>query len=191
MAGISFAYMTSQEGGSMKKFFLLFCLAMAICYSALSRAEVTRTILPVPAESVEFNEEDGVFTVTGTLPNPCTSNPRITLAPTEQDGVLSLGVAAEYKGAFCIQILGKRYSRTASVTDVKRELINLGLDPNGTYTIVTSEGQGIVEINFADVQLFSTVGALELPSVFPAGSNGLNFVPVDNGSIFTAEVNPN
>jgi hypothetical protein len=155
----------------MQKFFLLMTLSFGIAASFLARADVidtneTRTQVTY----AEYDETNKVLTVQGQLSTPCMNSPRPTLSPSGKDGVLVLDVVAKQTRLLCSAVLGNEYELAFEVHELKYDLAEMNLNPEGRYTIVTRNGELFVEIDFSGphVDVVSTTTHRGIQDVFPA-----------------------
>jgi hypothetical protein len=157
----------------MHKFFLLMTLSFGIAASFLARADVMEAgEARTQVTYAEYDKANQVITVQGQLSTPCMNSPRPTLSSSGQDGVLVLDVVAKQTRLMCSAVLGNEYELAFEVHDLKNDLAEMNLDPEGSYTIVTRNGELFVEIDFSsphvDVTGVNTNTHRGIKDVFPA-----------------------
>ncbi len=155
----------------MQKFFLLMTLSFGIAASFLARAATIDTgESRTQVTYAEYDQVNKVLMVQGQLSTPCMNSPRPLLSPSGKEGVLILDVVAKQTRLLCSAVLGNEYELAFEIRDLKYDLAEMNLDPEGRYTIITRNAELFVEIDFSSphVGVAGVTTHRGIQDVFPA-----------------------
>jgi hypothetical protein len=172
----------------LKKIAILLISAAVFTFSILSRAEGISRDLIAPIKTIQYDAESMILKITGNLPNRCTAAPRPSLSLMNSDQkVLLLQVVATTTSEFCIDILGSPYELAFDIRSLKHNLIELNINPNEEYVIITKSGWSET-INFEEVPFNKSFATMKIAGgVFEVENGGKYVVVVDDEQAFVVK----
>jgi hypothetical protein len=154
----------------MKKLIFLITLSIIITYSFVTRASAATRHVTLNAE-IKLNNQTQIISAVGTLPNPCTKNVQPSIKAINSN-TLQIDFIAEFKGPYCIMVVGDDYVVNVAPTTIQNELLNLGLNTKTDYEIVLSNGTSLGHLKLSTLGAFEFVNVESFHSdVFPGLKN--------------------
>ena len=124
-----------------------------VCFASVASAKNLGTIRDLTIEQIEYDEKSRTISVSGQLPNLCVSKPTPYLEKIEGSDQLVLKVFGVQAGDFCIQLVPGPFALAFDVRVLKKNVEELNLDPNKSYTIVTDSIDFSIEVDFSEVSI--------------------------------------
>lgn len=172
-------------GGVMYKVIFLFLFSSVLTFTSFLYAATLPQKVSVPLESIKFNDASMTVKLRGILPNRCAVSPQPLLLKSKEDGVLILDIVADNFAEACITLVGGKFELAFDIRSLKFNLVDLNLDPNATYKIITADGALDVIVNFGKSVFNRPYSSTEIfGSVFAVENNGQFVVAVSPTEAF-------
>ncbi|MCB0351096.1 MAG: hypothetical protein KDD38_07920 [Bdellovibrionales bacterium] len=137
----------------MNKIIFLVTLSALLTLSIFAKAEIQPRIVSVPMTNMNYDNESMTLELMGYLPTQCVVSPQPKLSATKLSNVLMVTVVGSDFSENCTMAIGGAYQLAFDIRSLKYNIVELNLDPEATYKLITQDGSEIATVAFGETPL--------------------------------------